>query len=168
MSASILELIGKGKVLGIDIDIRKQNKNAIKKHPLSKRIQMIQGSSISKKVLKKVYQFAKNKKRVLIILDSNHTHDHVINELELYSPLVTKNSYLIVMDTVIENMPEKFFKNRPWGKGNNPMTAVKQFLKQNNRFKVDSMLEKKLLISVAPNGFLKCVKNFRRPYPSLE
>jgi len=168
LSASILELIGKGKVLGIDIDIRKHNKNAIKKHPLSKRIQMIQGSSISKKVVKKVYQLANNKKRILIILDSNHTHEHVINELEMYSPLVTKNSYLIVMDTIVENMPEKLLKNRPWGKGNNPMSAVKQFLKHNNRFKIDTMSEKKLLISVAPNGFLKCVKNFRRPYPSLE
>ena len=91
LSASILELIGKGKVLGIDIDIRKHNKNEIKKHPLSKRIQMIQGSSISKKVLKKVYQLAKNKKRVMVILDSNHTHEHVINELELYSGFIKKD-----------------------------------------------------------------------------
>jgi len=157
-TASILELIGKGKVIGIDIDIRKGNKKAIQTHPLSNRIKMIQGSSISKKVFKKVNEFAKNKKKIMVILDSNHTHQHVLNELRFYSSLVTKGSYLIVLDTIIDDMPERFFNNRPWGKGNNPKSAVQEFLKTNKRFKVDKIIEKKLLISVAPEGYLKCVK----------
>lgn len=127
-SASILELIGNGKVLGIDIDIRKHNKKEIERHPMYKRITMIEGSSIDKIIVEKAYKLARGKKRVLLILDSNHTHEHVLKEMELYSPLVTKGSYMIVFDTVIEDMskPSKLLNNkRPWGKGNNPKTAVK-------------------------------------------
>lgn len=159
LSASILELIGHGNVLGIDINIRKENRDEIEKHPLSKRIHMIRGSSISKNVIKEVTQFAKNKKRILVILDSNHSHNHVLKELELYSPLVGKGSYLIVLDTIIEDMPEKYSKNRPWGRGNNPKTAILEFSKKNFRFKRDFRIENKLLISVAPGGYLKCTKN---------
>jgi cephalosporin hydroxylase len=159
-SASVLELIGRnGQVLGIDIDIREHNRIEIEKHPMFKRITMIQGSSIDEKIVQQVYDFAKGKKRVLIILDSNHTHEHVLRELQLYSPLVTKDSYLVVFDTVIEDMPEDFFPDRPWGKGNNPKTAVWEFLKTNNRFEIDKEIENKLLITVAPDGYLKCVKD---------
>jgi cephalosporin hydroxylase len=162
LSASILELLGKGEVVGIDIDIRKHNHLAIENHSLKKRINMIEGSSISKKIIKKVFEFTKDKKRIMVILDSNHTHKHVLKEMELYSPLITKGSYLIVLDTVIENMPEDFFKNRPWSKGNNPMSAVKKFLEQNKRFKIDKKIDKKLLITVAPQGYLKCIKNLKK------
>ena len=161
-SASILQLIGKGSVVGIDIDIRKHNRIEIEKHSMFKRIKMIEGSSIDEKIVKKVYQLAKNKKRTLIILDSNHSHEHVLKELKLYSPLVTKNSYLVVFDTVIEDIstPKTLsHKNRPWGKGDNPKTAVKSFLKINNRFIIDKEIENKLMITVAPSGFLKCIKN---------
>ena len=158
LSASILELIGKGQVVGVDVEIKKHNRKSIENHTLGKRIHMIEGSSISKSIRNKVYEFAKGKKRILVILDSNHTHKHVLNELKLYSPLVTKGSYLIVMDTIIECMPKSFFKNRPWGIGNNPMSAVKEFLKKDKRFKVDDIIEKKLVITVAPNGYLKCIK----------
>ena len=158
-SASILEIIGKGQVLGIDIDIREHNKIEIEKHPMSKRIKMIEGSSIDKKIANQVYKLAKGKKTILVILDSNHTHEHVLKELELYSPLVTKDSYLVVFDTVIENMPENSFPDRSWDKGNNPKTAVWEFLKNNNRFKIDAEIENKLLITVAPDGYLKCVKD---------
>jgi len=159
LSASILEMIGRGEVLGIDVDIREHNRIEIEKHSLNKRIKMIEGSSIDKNVVEQVYEHTKNKKNVLVILDSNHTHEHVLQELDLYSPLVTKGSYLVVLDTIIEDMPEKFFKNKPWGKGNNPKTAVREFLKKNDRFKIDKKLENKLLITVAPNGYLKCVKD---------
>lgn len=158
-SASLLELLGKGEVIGVDVKIKKKNRISIEKHPFSKRIKMIEGSSISKKVIKQVSQFAKDKKRVMIILDSNHTHKHVLRELQAYSSLVTKGNYLVVLDTVIEDMPKGIFTNRPWDKGNNPKSAVQEFLRKNSRFKVDKMLEKKLLISVAPGGYLKCVKN---------
>jgi len=159
--ASMLQLIGKGKVIGIDVDIRKHNRIEIEKHPMFKRIKMIEGSSIDQKVVKKVYQLAKNKKQILIILDSNHSHEHVLQELELYSSLVSKNSYLIVFDTVIEDIstPQtKSHQKRPWGKGDNPKTAVKFFLKSNKRFIIDKEIENKLMITVAPSGFLKCIK----------
>ena len=159
-SASMLELLGgNGQVLGIDIDIRAHNRVEIEKHPMFKRITMIQGSSTDPEITKKVYEFAKAKKKILVVLDSLHTHDHVAKELELYSPLVSKGSYLIVFDTIVEDMPDDSFPDRPWGKGNNPKTAVWEFLKKNDRFVIDKDIENKLLITVAPDGFLKCVKD---------
>jgi cephalosporin hydroxylase len=157
-TASILELIGKGDVIGIDIDIRKHNRKEIEKHALFKRITMIEGSSIDKNTSKKVFDLAKGKKKILVLLDSFHTNEHVLQELILYSPLVNKGSFLVVFDTVVEDMPENSFPNRPWNKGNNPKTAVMEFLKKNNRFKIDSNIEKKLMITSCPSGFLKCVK----------
>jgi len=158
LSASFLELIGKGEVLGIDIDIRKHNRSEIEKHPMYKRITMIEGSSIDDNIVKKVYQYAKTKKTILVFLDSFHTHEHVLKELKLYSQLVKKGSYIVVFDTVIEDMPKNSFHKRPWGKGNNPKTAVKTFLKNNKHFKIDKEIQNKLLITSCPDGFLKCVK----------
>ena len=158
--ASMLELIGgDGKVVGIDIDIRDHNRIEIEKHPMFKRITMIEGSSTDERVVNKVREFALGKARVMVVLDSSHTHDHVMQELRLYSPLVTKESYLVVFDTIVEDMPEGFFADRPWGKGNNPKTAVWEFLKMNDRFVIDRDIENKLLITVAPDGYLKCVKD---------
>ena len=157
-SASMLELLGKGKVLGIDIDIRKHNKVEIEKHPLFHRITMLEGSSIDSKIADKVYKFAKNHKKILVILDSNHTHDHVYEEIKLYSKLVSKGSYLIVLDTIVDDMPDKFFKDRNWDKNRNPKSAVKQFLRENKKFKIDKEIEKKLLITVAPSGFIKRIR----------
>jgi cephalosporin hydroxylase len=160
-SASMLQLIGKGSVLGIDVDIRKENKEKILKHPLNKRIKMIEGSSIDKIVINKVNKIAKNKKNILVILDSNHTHDHVLSELKAYSKIVKKGSYVIVFDTRIEDIPDKYSKklmNGDWNKKDNPKTAVHEFLKENKRFKIDHDIENKLLITVAPDGFLKCIK----------
>lgn len=158
-SASMLELIGKGEVLGIDIDIREHNRVEIEKHPMFKRINMIEGSSTSDEVLNEVRSYAKSKKCILVILDSMHTYDHVLKELELYSEFVTKGSYLVVFDTVIEDMPDDFFEDRPWGKDNNPKMAVRDFLKNNERFVIDKDIENKLLITVAPDGYLKCIKD---------
>jgi cephalosporin hydroxylase len=158
--SSMLELLGgDGQVLGIDIDIRKHNRVEIEKHSMFKRITMLEGSSTDPKIAKEVYAFSKNKKKILVVLDSLHTHDHVANELNLYSPLVSKGSYLVVFDTSIEDVPRNLFTNRPWSKGNNPKTAVWEFLKKNDRFVVDKDIENKLLITVAPDGFLKCVKD---------
>lgn len=158
--ASMLELLGnEGMVLGIDIDIRSHNRTEIEKHPMFKRIQMIEGSSISKDVISQVYKISKDKTPILVVLDSMHTHLHVWEELKVYSPLVTKNSYLVVFDTIVEDMPEDSFPDRPWGKGNNPKTAVWDFLKSNERFEIDKEIEKKLLITAAPDGYLKCIKD---------
>ena len=158
--ASILELLGSdGQVVGVDIDIREHNRVEIEKHPMFKRISMIEGSSIDDKVVQQVYSFAKGKNKVLVVLDSNHKHEHVLKELQLYSPLVSKGSYLVVFDTIVEDLPEDLWNDRPWGKGNNPKTAVWEFLKTNNRFEIDKEIENKLLITVAPDGYLKCIKD---------
>lgn len=156
--SSMLELIGEnGQVVGIDIDIRDHNRKNIENHPMFKRITMIEGSSVDAKIVQQINEIAKGKSKVMVILDSMHTHDHVLKELSLYSPLVTKNSYLIVFDTVIEDIPDEINKDRPWGKGNNPKSAVHEFLKNNNMFVIDTDMEKKLLITVGPDGFLKRV-----------
>jgi len=156
--ASMLELIGRGEVLGIDIDIRKHNRKEIEKHKLFKRIKMIEGSSVDARAIKEVEKIVKKHKKVLVCLDSLHTHEHILKELNLYSKFVTPGSYLVVFDTVIEYMPKGFFKNRPWDKGNNPATAVRTFLKNNKNFIVDKEIENKLLITSAPGGFLKKIK----------
>ena len=146
------------RVLGIDIDIRSHNRAAIEAHPMSHRIDMIQGSSIAPEIITQVHKIAKSYERVLVCLDSNHTHEHVLAELEAYASLTSKNSYCCVFDTVIEDLPDKFFPDRPWGKGNNPKTAVWEYLKTHPEFEIDRQIESKLLISVAPNGYLKRVK----------
>ncbi len=157
--ASILELIGgKGEVLGVDIDIREHNKAEIMNHPMVKRITMIEGSSVDKKIIEKVHRFAKGKKPALLILDSNHTHQHVLEELQAYSGLVTEGSYLVVFDTIIDDLPEETSVDRPWGRGDNPKTAVNEFLKGNQRFIIDGEIVDKLLVTVAPGGYLKCIK----------
>lgn len=159
LSASILQLLnGRGKVIGIDIDIREHNRIAIEQHPLSHRIKLIEGSSTDQATLKEVQDCFHPQDKVMVILDSNHTYDHVREELAFYSPLVTKGCYLIIMDTIIEEMPEDFFPDRPWGKESNPKKAVQDFLHTTSRFEVDQMIEDKLLISVAPQGYLKCLK----------
>ncbi len=157
--ASILDLIGKGEVLGIDIDIRAHNRIEIENHSMFKRIKMIEGSSVSDETISKVREVAQGKETILISLDSNHTQEHVLKELEFYSPFVTKNSYLVVFDTIVEDLPENYFKEkRPWGIGNNPKTALQQFLRLNSNFVIDKNIDNKLLISVAPKGYLKRVK----------
>jgi len=146
------------RVVGLDIDIRAHNRKAIEAHPLAHKIDMIQGSSIAPEVIAEVHNRAKKYGRILVCLDSNHTHEHVLAELEAYASLVSVGSYCCVFDTLIEDMPAEMFPDRPWGRGNNPKTAVRQFLKANDRFMVDKDIENKLLITVAPDGYLKCIK----------
>lgn len=162
-SAAMLELIqacggDSGEVIGVDIDIRRDNRKAIEAHPLSKRVRMIEGSSISQEVVQQVREVAKHKQRILVVLDSNHTHDHVLAELKAYGSLVTVGSYCIVFDTVVEHMPPEAFPDRPWGPGNNPKTAVHEWLKEHSEFVIDKELEQKLLLTVAPDGYLRRVR----------
>lgn len=158
--ASLLQLLGgDGYVVGIDIDIRPHNRQAIEEHPMSSRIRLVEGSSTDASTLARVEELTRDRKRALVVLDSMHTHDHVLRELELYEKFVTAGSYLVVLDTVVEHMPKEFFPDRPWGPGDNPLTAVNAFLAKNDRFVVDEDVENKLLLSVAPRGFLKCVKD---------
>ena len=156
--ASLLELIGKGEVLGIDIDIRQHNRAEIEAHPMFKRIKMLEGSSISQEMIGKVAAIAAGKQTVLVVLDSNHTHDHVLKELELYAPFVTLNSYLVAFDTIVEDLPNDYMPGRPWRQGNNPKTAVWEFIKSHPEFEIDKRIDNKLLISVGPDGYLKRIK----------
>jgi len=148
---------GDGRVLGIDIDIRAHNRKAIEAHPLAKRIDMIEGSSIDAAVAAEVARKASGK-RTMVVLDSNHSHAHVAAELEAYAPLVSKGCYLVVLDTVVEDMPKALTGNRPWGPGDNPKTAARAFVQKSDRFVVDRSIDHKLLISVGPEGYLLCIK----------
>ena len=147
----------KRMVLGIDIDIRAHNRAAIEAHPMASRIRMIQGSSIAPDVVAQVREIAGSFRRVLVCLDSNHTHDHVLAELRAYAPLASVGSYCVVFDTVVEDMPADMFPDRPWGPGNNPKTAVWEYLKAHPEFAIDKSIQHKLLITVAPDGYLKRV-----------
>lgn len=155
--ASLLELIGKGEVLGIDIDIRDHNRREIEAHPMFKRIEMLQGSAIDEVLVAEVARRAEGKETIMVCLDSNHTHEHVLRELELYAPFVTVGSYCVVFDTIVEDMPRGAY-DRPWDVGNNPKTAVWEYLKTNDDFEIDQSIDNKLLISVAPEGYLKRIK----------
>lgn len=156
--ASMLELIGKGKVIGIDIDIRQHNRIEIEKHPLYHRIVMIEGSSVDEHVVEQVKMLTTGAKSVIVCLDSNHTHDHVLKELQFYTPLVSMESYCVVSDTGIEDLSKDMIQDRPWGPGNNPKTAVWKFLKTNDQFVIDKNIEAKILLTSAPDGYLKRVR----------
>jgi cephalosporin hydroxylase len=143
------------KVVAVDIDIRDHNRAEIEAHPMASRIQMIQGSSIAPNIVQQIHYIAAMHKTVLVCLDSNHTHEHVLEELKAYAPLVTQGSYCVVFDTIVEDLPKQMFPDRPWGPGNNPKTAVWEFLKSHPEFEIDKSIDHKLLISVATDGFLR-------------
>ena len=145
-------------VLGIDIDIREHNRAAIEGHPMASRIRMLEGSSIAPEIVDQVKNIAKDFKKVLVCLDSNHTHEHVLAELKAYAPLVSMDSYCVVFDTNVEDLPPELIVDRPWGPGNNPKTAVWEFLKTNTDFEIDKSIQNKLLVTVAPDGYLKRVQ----------
>ncbi|MDD4457220.1 MAG: cephalosporin hydroxylase family protein [Syntrophotalea acetylenica] len=158
--ASMLQLLGgERKTVSIDIDIRDHNRAEIEAHPMCKNVTMLQGSSIDSEIVESAFDLAKGCENPMVILDSNHTHEHVLDEMKLYSPLVKKGSYMVVFDTVIEELPEEASADRPWAPGNNPMTAVDEFLKTNDRFVRDTDIDNKLMFSVAPRGYLKCIKD---------
>jgi len=149
--------VSQRKVLGVDIDIRPHNRTAIDAHPMASRILMIQGSSVAPEIIAQAKQVAQSYKRILVCLDSNHTHDHVSAELQAYAPLTSVGSYCVVFDTIVEDLAADMFPHRPWGHGNNPKTAVWQYLKTHPEFMIDKSIQHKLLITVAPDGYLKRV-----------
>ena len=156
-SASLLALLGgEGRVVGVDIDIRPHNRERLEAHPLSKYITLIEGSSIDEVVLAQVREIV-GERRVLVVLDSNHTHAHVLCELELYSPMVREGGYVVVFDTALEDAPKELADDRPWGPGNSPRTAIAEFLGNNPRFQIDRELGGKLHVTVSPDGYLKCI-----------
>lgn len=146
------------RVIGVDIDIRDHNRTAIEGHPLSNRIKMIQGSSIDLEIVEQVKAAIADAQTVMVCLDSNHTHDHVLAELQHYAPMVSVGSYCIVFDTIIESLPKEMYPDRPWGPGNNAMTAVHKYMNADTGFWIDKDMDAKLQISVAPHGYLKRVR----------
>ena len=145
-------------VVGIDIDIRPPTLDAVCRNPLKYYITMIEGDSTSPAIIERVYGIAKEHEKIMVLLDSNHTHAHVLSELKAYAPLVTIGSYCVVFDTGVEDLPDYLqATNRPWGKGNNPKTAVHEFLKENIGFAIDKEIEDKLIITSSPDGWLKRV-----------
>lgn len=158
--ASLLELLGgDGRVLGIDIDIRAPNRAALDAHPLRRRIDLVEGSSVDPRVVAQVFDAARGREPVMVVLDSLHTHEHVLEELRRYAPLVRAGSYLVVLDTVIERLPDDLYPDRPWSRGDNPFTAVHAFLRESARFEIDREIEARLGITTAPDGFLRCVRD---------
>jgi len=145
----------KRKVIGVDIDIRAHNREALDKHPLRNRLELIEGSAIAPEIVTQVKELSKNAKTVMVFLDSNHTHDHVLAELKAYAPLVTEGSYCVVFDSVIEDIPDELCNDKPWGNGDNPKTALWEYLKMNSGFSIDKSIQDKLLLTVAPDGYLK-------------
>ena len=148
----------KRKVVGIDIEVRQHNRAAIVSHPLGSKIEIIEGSSTDSRIVNEVVEIAKIHSSILLLLDSNHTHEHVLGELDAYANLVSVGSYCVVFDTFVEDMPAGYFADRPWDKGNSPRTAVVEFLKDHSEFVVDESIQNKLLITVAPGGFLKRIQ----------
>ena len=159
-SASMLQLLGgDGLVVGVEIDIRPHNRAAIERHPLARRIRLIEGSSIDPTVFERVRAQIGARAPVMVFLDSNHTHDHVLAELRLYNRLVGRGSYIVVYDSVIDRLPAEQSAGRPWGPGNNPLTAVHAFLSETSRFEIDCDTEDKLVLTCCPDGFLHCTQD---------
>jgi cephalosporin hydroxylase len=155
-SASMLELLGNnGTVIGVDIDIRKHNRIEIEKHPMFRRITMVEGSSVDAGIVQQVRTLASKYHRIMVCLDSMHTHDHVLAELRAYAPMVSVGSYCVVFDGIIEDVPPEFYPDRNWGPGNNPKTATMAFLRETPDFEIDQQTENKLLLTAAPSGFLR-------------
>lgn len=158
LSASILELLGEGEVLGIDIDIRPHNRQTIEAHPLARRITMVEGSSLDEASIEEARRVAAEVERVMVVLDSNHTHEHVLAELRAYAPLVTVGQFLVVADTFVEEIPPQEHRPRPWGPGDNPATALRAWRTEAEGFEADPFVNAKLLLSASPGGYLRRVR----------
>jgi len=158
--ATLMKVLGGQRVIGVDIympdDLRQRLADVTE---VSDKILLIEGSSIERDTLDRIHEEVNHCLETMVILDSNHTHDHVISELRLYNSLVGKGSYMVCEDTIIESIPEQKHRPRPWGPGNNPKTAVLEFLRENDRFVIDESIDRKLLLTCMPGGFLKCIKD---------
>ena len=155
--SSILHLIGEGHVVSVDIDIREHNRRAVEEHPFGARVDFVEGSSTAPDTVDRVRQLVPRGARVMVVLDSNHTHQHVLDELRIYGPLVTEGQYLLVSDTVVEDIPTQTHRPRGWGPGNNPNTAMREYLLETDRFEPDPWFNSKLLITSSRGGYLRCI-----------
>jgi cephalosporin hydroxylase len=155
--SSILQLMGEGRVVSVEIDIREHNRRAVEEHPLGERVDFVEGSSTVPDTVDRVRALIPDGARVMVVLDSNHTHQHVLDELRLYGPLVTEGQFLVVSDTVVEDIPPQTHRPREWGPGNNPKTALEEYLRETDRFQPDPWINGKVLISSSKGGYLRCV-----------
>lgn len=155
--ASLLQLIGKGEVVAVDLNLYDHVAQQVMGYPFSNRIHLYKGSSTDPSVAAKIKSHVKSGQKVMVLLDSNHTHQHVLDELRVYAPLVTKGQYLIVSDTIVEDIPSQTHRPRPWGPGDNPKTALRQYMKESNRFEVDRYMNDKLLLTFSPDGYCRCI-----------
>jgi cephalosporin hydroxylase len=156
--SSILQLIGEGRVVSVDLDVREHNRRAVEEHPLGDRVDLVEGSSTASDTMDRVRALIPDGARVMVVLDSNHTHGHVLEELRLYGPLVTEGQFLVVADTVVEDLPPQTHRPREWGPGNNPDTALHEYLRETDRFEPDAWFNSKVLISSSRGGYLRCLK----------
>ena len=157
--ASILQLIGKGEVVAIDLNLYDHVSKQIMDYPFSSRIHLYKGSSTDPGVVARVKSHVKAGQSVMVLLDSNHTHEHVLDELRTFGPMVTKGQYVVVSDTVVEDMPAQTHRPRAWGPGNNPQTALRAYLKETDRFEIDQQVNRKLLLTYTPDGYCRCIKD---------
>lgn len=157
--ASLMQLIGKGEVVAVDLNLYDHVAEQIMSYPFSNRIHLYKGSSTDQNIFDKIKAHVNSGQKVMVLLDSNHTHEHVLDELRLYAPLVTQGQYLVVSDTVVEDIPVQSHRPRPWGPGNNPKTALRQYLTETERFEVDEYINSKLLLTYTPDGYCRCVKD---------
>lgn len=158
--ASMLQLLGgDGFVVGVDVDLRPHNREAIETHPMAGRIRLVEGSSIEPAVVARVHELVSGHGPVMVVLDSHHTHAHVLHELRAYAPMATPGSYVVVFDTAVEHIPQEIFPDRPWGPGDNPLTAVRAYLAETDRLEVDHAIEARTAgITVAPGGYLRVAR----------
>lgn len=158
--STLMEVLGGEKIIGIDLYMPPDLKERLNSYgKLSSRLALIEGSSVDESTVERVRSITGGSKEVMLILDSYHTHEHVLKELRLYSPFVGKGFYIVCGDTVVEDIPEQTHRTRPWGPGDNPKTALRQFLLENDRFIVDKKTENKLLFTCNPDGYVQCVKD---------
>lgn len=157
--ASLLEMIGKGRVIGVDIDIRAHNREAIETHPMSKRVTLVEGGSVDDDVLARVRAEIPAGSRVMAVLDSDHSRAHVLNECRAYGPMVTPGCYLVVADTMVGHITEQEAprkRSQLWFQGNEPLSALNDYLGETDRFEVDPVINGKLVLSSSPGGYLRC------------
>ena len=159
--ASLLEMLGGGKVVGVDIDIRAHNRATIEDHVMSKRVVLIEGGSVDEDTLASVRAQIPKGARVMVVLDSDHSREHVLSECRAYGQMVTEGCYLVVADTLVGHITEDKAptkRSKIWFKGDEPLSALNDYLAENDRFLVDPVLNGKLVLSSSPGGYLQCVK----------
>ena len=156
LDSSLMTLSGiEPAVLGIDISIFAHTHEALAEHPMSRGVTLLETSSVSDEAVSAARDFLGNAERALLVLDSNHTHEHVLAELRVLAPLLPVGSFILVADTIVEELPQGHYVNRPWDRGNSPLTAANQFLGENPGFVRDTEWSRRALLTEFRDGILR-------------